>query len=67
MMSVVLFTGTVIVPVSIVVCPNFSSLSVSLPKKCTHIRIDWSHGMRSDGRNHHSSPIRWLPWRGRNR
>ena len=44
-MSVVLFTGTAIVLVSIVVCPNFSSLSVSLPKKCTHIRIDWSHGM----------------------
>ena len=48
MMCVVLCTGTVIVLVNIVVCSNFSSLSVSLPRKFTHIRIDWSHGMRSD-------------------
>ena len=49
MMSVVLVTGTVIVLVVIVVCPDFSSLPVSLPRKSTHIRIDWSHGMRSNG------------------
>ena len=37
MMIGVLVTGTVIVLVDIVVCPNFSSLPVSLPRKSTHI------------------------------
>ena len=49
MMSVVLVTGTVIVLVNVVVCANFSSLLVSLPRKSTHIRIDWSHETRSNG------------------
>ena len=49
MISVVLVTGTVIVLVDIVICPNFSSLPVSLPKQSTHIWIDWSPGMRSNG------------------
>ena len=67
MIFVVLVTGIVIVLVDVVVCPNFSLLPVSLPRKSTHIRIDWSHGMRSNGRNHHSSPIRWARSRGRTR
>ena len=67
MMYAVLFTGTVIMLVIFVVCPNFSSSSVSRFRNSTHIRIDRSHGMRSDRWNHHSSPNRWFRWRGRTR